>query len=764
MSRAAVPGYNLLRLLGRGGMGAVYLAEREEDGKPVALKVARTQLGEQGLARLRREAELLSRIQSPHLPAFVEARELREGFVLAMEFVRGDPLQVYVSEGGSPEERLEMLRRTLPGIAQGLLALHQAGIVHRDLKPANVIVNVRRTVLVDLGLARGPEVLTLTKTGVAVGTPEYLPPEQITGEPAEAPADLYQVGLIARDLLLGPRRKAGQDVIQDAMRRAIARPEDLRVQAPWIPIELAQWIRACLHPTPAGRPDPSAHLQKLVHLCKQPLPLAKAPPSVGTDEVTWLGSEEHAEVVAARREAEAKGWPAEAEVPSWMRGGAKSPAQAPRAPAPTPRTRGATLAVALVVATAAWLGARWTAPTSAASRRPELVLTLEGDRLIVLEGPRDLRLEGEGVGALSRDDSGRLQATVAPGASSFTVTSGSFPWEGRLPAYSGRLAEEIRQEGEALFLQSGVTPTGGKARIQWSGGQQELDPWTSEWIRLPRGALTSPTLSLHVVGGKSIRFEWEVDTAGMLEMAWAALPAFPEVSAREALLQKRFSSEVTQWLQKHGPVIRPMLESGMLPAGREQEIYDLLSAPVHVEWMFRRSPHSLEWDANRALGSSFQIGDQTSLERHPRRLTVGSPSSFPVELDIGVDEPPGGSFPHPELPQIALERVSPSTARVSIAGLRRDLPEAVEIGLHLSRLEGWTRVVVEFGGHVLRLPVGDDLAWRIHRVPPRWFRGAIRPSGDLDLDIRLDRGPGLEGSPRARVSRVWVWALYPKQE
>jgi predicted Ser/Thr protein kinase len=764
MSRAAVPGYRLLRLLGRGGMGAVYLAEREEDGEAVALKVARSQLGEHGLARLRREAELLSRIQCPNLPAFVEAKELRESFVLAMEFVRGDPLQVYVTEGGEPEARLEMLRRALPGIAQGLLVLHQAGIVHRDLKPANVIINARRSVLVDLGLARGPEVLTLTKTGVAVGTPEYLPPEQITGEPAEAPADLYQVGLIARDLLLGPRRRSGQDMVQEAMKRAIARPEDLRAQAPWIPAELAEWIRASLHPTPAGRPDPSAHLQKLVHMCKQPLPLAKAPPNVGTDEVTWLGSDEHAAVVQARREAEAKGWPAAAEVPSWMREGGEAPAPPAAAQDTTPGSRGRTLAVVLGVAVAAWLLARWTTPVSMPGEMPELVLTLEGDRVVILKAPDDLSLEGEGFGTLSRDDRGLLQASVTSEARSFTARAGSFRWEGSLPEYSGRLVEAVRLEGEALFLRSGVAPTGGKARVRWAGGQQALESWSSAWIRLPPRALASPKLSLHLPLGDGLRIAVEADLARALEDAWAALPPFPEAGARKGLQEKQFVPEVSEWLREHGPVVRAMLESGLLSTEREQELYDLLAPTVQVEWMFRKSPHSLEWYANQSLGRNLQIRDQTTLLRLPKRSFSATPSSLAVEFELGVDRSPGGVRSHPEAPNVTTERISGSTTRVSFTGLRRDIPDAVEIGLHLSRAEGWTRVVLEFGGHVLRLPVGEELAWRIHRVPPRWFRGAIRPSGELDLDISLDRGAGLDGAPRARASRVWVRALYPKEE
>jgi len=112
-----LPGYQVLRLLGRGGMGAVYLARAESDGATVAVKVARGDLGDQGLARLRREAELLDRAASPHLPAFRQLVELEKGLALVMAFCEGTPLQAWVGELPPLPERLEGPLREIAGRA-----------------------------------------------------------------------------------------------------------------------------------------------------------------------------------------------------------------------------------------------------------------------------------------------------------------------------------------------------------------------------------------------------------------------------------------------------------------------------------------------------------------------------------------------------------------------------------------------------------------------------------------------------------------------
>ncbi|MFN8586652.1 MAG: serine/threonine-protein kinase [Candidatus Eisenbacteria bacterium] len=207
--------YRPVRLLGRGGMGEVWLATREGDasGARFAVKrIAAQSLNAEGRARFRREAAILARLDHAGIARVLETGEAGEGRAalpwIAMEYVDGVPLGRWAADSSpSLHDRLEMLAR----VADAVQHAHAQGVVHRDLKPENILVtSAGEPKVLDFGVARlveGDERPTerMTRTGYLVGTPQYMSPEQVQAEPAGVgPAsDVYALGVIGYELLAG---------------------------------------------------------------------------------------------------------------------------------------------------------------------------------------------------------------------------------------------------------------------------------------------------------------------------------------------------------------------------------------------------------------------------------------------------------------------------------------------------------------------------------------------------------------------------------
>ncbi|MBW2460797.1 MAG: serine/threonine protein kinase, partial [Deltaproteobacteria bacterium] len=201
----------LQRSLGEGGMGAVFEAHDRLTGERVAMKLLRPQLAkeERHLARFRRESEVIGLLAHPHVVRAVASGVDADGTVwLAMELIEGETLSALVRrvDGLSRVDAVGIARQ----IVAALAAAHEVGVVHRDIKPANVMVTEREgrrhVTVVDFGIARfvGSKAYEkLTVTGLMIGTPSYMAPEQAFGDPIDARADLYCVGAILHTLLTG---------------------------------------------------------------------------------------------------------------------------------------------------------------------------------------------------------------------------------------------------------------------------------------------------------------------------------------------------------------------------------------------------------------------------------------------------------------------------------------------------------------------------------------------------------------------------------
>jgi serine/threonine-protein kinase len=200
-----VAGYLLEKLVGVGGMAAVYRARDERLGRVVALKLL---AGDDGVRkRFAREARAVAAVDHPHIIPVYEAGEAGGVLFIAMRFVAGDDLRVIVSrEGGLRPRRAAAF---VSPVASALDAAHGAGLVHRDVKPANMLVDVgpgrpEHVYLSDFGLARGMVSSSgLTGAGQFLGTPDYSAPEQISGQPVDGRADQYSLACVAYTLLCG---------------------------------------------------------------------------------------------------------------------------------------------------------------------------------------------------------------------------------------------------------------------------------------------------------------------------------------------------------------------------------------------------------------------------------------------------------------------------------------------------------------------------------------------------------------------------------
>jgi serine/threonine-protein kinase len=252
--------YRIEERLGSGGMGVVYRARDTRLGRTVAIKLLGERLpaDEHARARLVREARTASSLNHPNICTIHEVGEAEGKIYIAMECVEGEPLSARVAGSGVP---LDALLRYGAQIADALEHAHERGIVHRDLKSSNVIINPEgRAKVLDFGLAKrvSPEALgeatrsqaTLTEAGAVAGTLQYMPPEVLRGEPADARGDLWALGVVLYEMAAGRLPFAGNTGFE--ISSAILR-EPPAALPPRVPAGLKAIIQRCLAKDPAQR-------------------------------------------------------------------------------------------------------------------------------------------------------------------------------------------------------------------------------------------------------------------------------------------------------------------------------------------------------------------------------------------------------------------------------------------------------------------------------------------------------------------------------
>jgi serine/threonine protein kinase len=256
--------YQLDRSLGNGGMGEVFEGTDLTLHRSVAVKLLSPSLvqDEPARARFLREARALAQVNSPHVVAVYDAGEDDERPYLVMELVEGTTLERELERAG----RLEPPRAVAiaKDIASGLASAHEQGIVHRDVKPSNVFLTPSDAAKVgDFGIARleRPDA-TLTLTGQTFGSPPYVAPEQATGGKVDARADLYSLGCVLFQMLVGRRPFSGDDAVSLVYQHVHTTPPRVDSLHPEVPVALGDLVAGLMAKDPDDRPDSAEEVQR----------------------------------------------------------------------------------------------------------------------------------------------------------------------------------------------------------------------------------------------------------------------------------------------------------------------------------------------------------------------------------------------------------------------------------------------------------------------------------------------------------------------
>lgn len=242
--------YRLLGRLGAGGMGRVYLA-RSPGGRTVAVKVVRPELAEdaQFRARFRHEVEIARAVSGAYTAPVVDADTEGRLPWLATAYVLGPPLNEVIEQHGPlPEASVRALGA---GLAEALVVIHGAGLVHRDLKPSNVLLAADGPRVIDFGIARAVDGDRMTSTGVVVGSPGFIPPEQAVGEVAGPAGDVFSLGVVLAYAATG-QQPFGVGTAASLLYQVVHGTPNLTE----VPASLRPLVLTCLQKDPAQRPTP----------------------------------------------------------------------------------------------------------------------------------------------------------------------------------------------------------------------------------------------------------------------------------------------------------------------------------------------------------------------------------------------------------------------------------------------------------------------------------------------------------------------------
>src|SRR6266542_2576136 len=244
--------YRILRKLGSGGMANVYLAEDEDLGRRVAIKILNDRYANDELfiERFRREAKSAAALSHPNIVSIYDRGEAEGTYYIAMEVIEGRSLKELILTRG-PLPIGQAIAFTFE-ILDALRFAHRHGIIHRDVKPHNILIGGERVKVTDFGIARAGA-SQMTETGSIIGTAQYLSPEQARGAPVDQTSDLYSLGIVLYELLTGTVPFTGDSPVEIAMKHLSATPERPSAKRPDVPPALDSIVLRALAKDPAQR-------------------------------------------------------------------------------------------------------------------------------------------------------------------------------------------------------------------------------------------------------------------------------------------------------------------------------------------------------------------------------------------------------------------------------------------------------------------------------------------------------------------------------
>src|SRR6201996_4548498 len=268
--------YRVVRRLGTGGMAEVFLAEDQQLGRKVALKLLHRRFAEDPgfVERFRREAQAAAGLQHPNIVSVYDRGAFDGTYYIAMECVPGQSLKQLIRRE-APIDQVRAIDITIQ-ILKAARSAHRHGVIHRDLKPHNVIIDdTDHAKVTDFGIARAGA-SDMTETGSIMGTAQYLSPEQAQGHAVSAASDLYSVGVVLYEMLTGRVPFDAESPVTIALKHVSEAPTPPSVLNPNVPPELEQTVLWVLNKDPADRPADADQLITVLEHCRQAITSAGA--------------------------------------------------------------------------------------------------------------------------------------------------------------------------------------------------------------------------------------------------------------------------------------------------------------------------------------------------------------------------------------------------------------------------------------------------------------------------------------------------------
>src|SRR5450755_3844698 len=281
--------YKLIDERGRGSFATVYVARDTENNHIYAVKVMHLELSSDGelLARFQREVHIHMNLSDPHIARIVDHGNDSNMYYIVMEYIDGQNLKYHMLTHG-PMEPLRALNYTRQ-IVEGLDTAYKQGVVHRDIKPQNILVNGKDVVkIVDFGLARSRETVTLTQSNVFMGTAYYISPEQAeSGRSADTRSDLYSVATVLFEMLTGSPPFEGETAVDIVIKHMNEKVPSICRIRPNLPMEMDMFMQKTMAKSPAERyATPQEFIAALDRLQEriQAMPLSKRVPEPGYEQ------------------------------------------------------------------------------------------------------------------------------------------------------------------------------------------------------------------------------------------------------------------------------------------------------------------------------------------------------------------------------------------------------------------------------------------------------------------------------------------------
>ncbi|HJS42281.1 MAG TPA: serine/threonine-protein kinase, partial [Gemmatimonadales bacterium] len=298
LRQATIGEYEILGVLGRGGMATVFLAHDLSLNRKVAIKVlapALFQIGEGMIERFKREARTAAALSHPHIIPIYAVKESHQILYFVMKYVAGRPLDAVIHDiGGLP---IKMVQTILAQVGDALAYAHRHGVIHRDIKSANIMLDEEGwAVVTDFGIAKVEAAQGLTITGVTVGTPAYMSPEQCATEEVTGATDQYSLGVVAYEMLSGRLPFQSSSSMSVMYAHFNERPQDVTRLRPDCPANLASAVMRMLEKRPEQR---WPTLDDVVAVCGRPS-LRRDDP-IRSEMMTLAKAGPHAKLLAGLR-------------------------------------------------------------------------------------------------------------------------------------------------------------------------------------------------------------------------------------------------------------------------------------------------------------------------------------------------------------------------------------------------------------------------------------------------------------------------------